>query len=328
MNTSLRLSVASALVLASGALLRAEQAPEAPVPVTRIVTQEAPKPEAVRQENQRLYGPSSATIIPVDQAQALVARFKEAYVKLGSPRIVFFVNRQLVDTEAGVKLTARTEHYEQTKSEHKSETEKVQQGTTAPQTQVNVAMNGNAGSGTTAGLPQGKAEATTTTTRTSGDNTYAVKEGEKATLSDRQTVRDVERLFGRVFRAGGAALADQKVAADLIEDKGIANLTGTSDQAAKDRAALGQVADVAIEILVSSRQITVPAVSGDETATIPDIQATAIRLKDAAIIGQASASDILGKDRNAGTVIRNFDIRDITEATALALVEDMLGSVK
>jgi len=328
MNTSLRLSVASALVLASGALLHAEQQPEAPVPVTRIVTQEAPKPEAVRQENQRLYGPSSATIIPVDQAQALVARFKDAYEKLGSPRIVFFVNRQLVDTESGVKLTGRTEHYEQTKTEHRSETEKLQQSNTAPQTQVNVAMNGNAGPGAIASLPQGKADATTTTTRTSGDNTYAVKDGEKATLADRQTVRDVERLFGRVFRAGGAALADQKVAADLIADKSIASLTGTSDQASKDREALSKVADVAIELLVSSREVTVPAVSGDQVITVPDIQATAIRLKDAAIIGQASATDIIGKDRNAGNLLRNFDIRDITEATALALIEDMLGSVK
>jgi len=326
MNTSLRLSVASALVVASGALLRADQQPEAPVPVTRIVTQETPKPEA-RVENQRLYGPSSATIIPVDQAQSLVARFKEAYQALGSPRLVFFVNRQLVDTEAGVKLTGRTERYEQTKSEVKSEVEKVAQTANVPQTQVNVAMNGNAGSGA-GGLPQGKAEGSATTTKTSGENSYSIKEGEKASLADRQTVRDVERLFGRVFRAGGASLADQKIAADLIEDKSIANRTGTSDQASKDREALSKVADVVIEVLISSRNITIPAASGDQVATVPDIQATAIRLKDAAIIGQASATDIIGKDRNAGALLRNFDIRDITEATALALMEDILGSAK
>ena len=64
--------------------------------------------------------------------------------------------------------------------------------------------------------------------------------------------------------------------------------------------------------------------SGDTTVAVPDIQATAIRLKDSAIVGQASASDILGKGVQAGRVIRQFDVRDITEATALALMEDML----
>jgi hypothetical protein len=57
---------------------------------------------------------------------------------------------------------------------------------------------------------------------------------------------------------------------------------------------------------------------------VPDIQATAIRLKDAAIVGQAAASDIIGKGVPAGRVVRQFDVRDITEATALALMEDML----
>jgi hypothetical protein len=100
------------------------------------------------------------------------------------------------------------------------------------------------------------------------------------------------------------------------------------DQAAKDREALGKIADVAIEVLISSRSLTVPEVSGDATYTVPDIQATAIRLKDSAIIGQAAASDILGRDIQAGRIVKQFGVRDITEATALALMEDMLTGKK
>ena len=37
---------------------------------------------------------------------------------------------------------------------------------------------------------------------------------------------------------------------------------------------------------------SVPEVAGDATYNVPDIQATAIRLKDAAIVGQAAASDV------------------------------------
>ena len=71
------------------------------------------------------------------------------------------------------------------------------------------------------------------------------------------------------------------------------------------------------------RNITIAEISSDKTYTVPDIQATAIRLKDSKILGQASSRDVLGKDRYAGNIARNFDVQDIAEATALALMEDM-----
>lgn len=158
--------------------------------------------------------------------------------------------------------------------------------------------------------------------KTSGTNTYKQKEATAPTLADQQTVREIERLFGRAFRHAGAQLADQKVATALLPEEPGAHLVG--DSAAKDRKALSDVADIAIEVLISSRNITVPEVSGDATYPVPDIQATAIRLKDAAILGQAAASDVIGKGVQAGRVVRQFDVRDITEATAIALMDDML----
>ena len=55
--------------------------------------------------------------------------------------------------------------------------------------------------------------------KTSGENTYAVKDAAVPTLADRQTVREIERLFGRAFRHAGATLADQATAAALTEDQ-------------------------------------------------------------------------------------------------------------
>lgn len=272
----------SASLLAGSPAAFAAKEPEAPVPVMKAPSVQEEQPRQA--ENQRLYGPSSPSIIPAEQAQGIVERFKAAYEKLGSPRIVFSINRELVDTNSGLKLTGRTEKYEEAKSEAKSEV------------------------------------------KTSGENAYAMKEATKPALNDRQTTREVERLFGRAFRASGASLADQKIAADLIGDKPVGNLTGTNDQAAKDREALGKVADVAVEILISSRTITIPGISSDQQVTVPDIQVTAIRLKDAAIIGQAASSDILG--RNGGRVAQQFSVQDITEATALALMEDITSSAK
>jgi hypothetical protein len=313
MNTRLCSLATCLLSLAAAATLHAEQEPQAPVPVTTLPAQAAPapgtynvsgqitlspvgqqpQPQAAAVENQRLYGPGQAALVTPEQAKALIEKFKAGYEKLGSPRILFFVNRELVDTSAGLKLNGRTEKYEESKN------------TSGP----------------------AKTE-TESSVKTSGENSYTLKDSSKPTLADRQTTREVERLFGRAFRAAGASLADQKVAADLIADKSIGSLTGTNDQAAKDREALSQVADMAIEILVSSRTGSVTRISGDEQVSIPDIQVTAIRLKDAAILGQASSSDILGKGQAAATLAQSFDVRDITEATALALMEDMLTSVK
>jgi hypothetical protein len=171
-----------------------------------------------------------------------------------------------------------------------------------------------------------KYEKTDNSLKTSGENTYQFREGAKPALADQQTVRDIERLFGRAFRSAGAKLADQKTAVDLFAGKPAESLAG--DQAGREREALTSVADIAIEVLISSRNLAVPGVTGDQVVAVPDIQATAIQLKDATILGQASASDVLGKGAQAGRAAMNFDVNDITEATALALMEDMLTGTK
>lgn len=163
------------------------------------------------------------------------------------------------------------------------------------------------------------------------DPAPVAREGEKSTpppprpapaLADQQTVREVERLFGRAFRHAGAQLSDQTIAATLLPTEPGAHLTG--DPAAREREALAKMADIAIEVLISSRSLVIPELGGDAMLNVPDIQATAIRLKDAAIVGQAAASDVIGRGAQAGRAVRRFSMQDITEATALALMEDML----
>lgn len=158
--------------------------------------------------------------------------------------------------------------------------------------------------------------------RGSGASTAGDPASPAPRLADRQTVREVERLFGRAFRHAGAQLADQAAAESLLPATPGTSLGG--DKAERERRALVDIADLAIEVLISSRVLTVPEVGGDVTYNVPDIQATVIRLKDAAIVGQAAASDVLGRGARAGRMIRDFSLQDITEATALALMEDML----
>lgn len=272
------LFVLSPLALTSLLLAQApESAPPVPPPVMQAPARGPVAANVDPGANQRLYGPSADTLVARPTAEGVIEGFRKSYKTDGTPRIVVYVNRALVDTAGGLKLTDRVEQFEKSETAHK----------------------------------------------TSGTNTWKVAPGKSApTLADQQTVREIERLFGRAFRHAGAQLADQQIAASLLPEQPGAHLVG--DQAGKDRAALANIADIAIEVLISSRNIVVPEVSGDASYAVPDIQATAIRLKDAAIVGQASASDVIGKGAAAGRAVRQFSVQDITEATALALMEDML----
>ena len=271
-------------------------------------------------------------LIAPEQAKNLIERFKSSYPKLGSPRIVLYVNRELVDETSGTKLAERKERVQSNTTEVKSEF-KVDpnapaanntQGTQIPSAS-NVTIVGDV-SGQRNNVP-GSGNVNTKTEKSIQESTYKNTDRNPGTLADKQTVRDVERLFARPLRMAGASVADQRVATQLMGDRPFQRLQTEGEQARKDREALGKVADMAVEVLISSRQITVPEVAGDRTYTIPDIQATAIRLSDARILGQATATDIIGKDQYAGNIVRNFDVREIAEATALALMEDLLLNV-
>jgi hypothetical protein len=273
MNRSLLLVPVTFFIAPLLSAQTANQPPPAPP-----VAQALPRPGVVPPPDpqQRVYGPTADTLIARQTADGILEGFRKVYKTDGAPRIVVYVNRALVDTGAGLKLTGRTEQFEKTDNSLK----------------------------------------------TTGTNTYKQKDGIAPALADQQTVREIERLFGRAFRSAGAQLADQKIAASLLPEEPGTHLV--ADNAAKDRKALADVADIAIEVLISSRNITVPEVSGDATYPVPDIQATAIRLKDAAILGQAAASDVIGKGVQAGRAVRQFSVQDITEATAIALMDDML----
>lgn len=291
-------------------------------PVTKLYP--APEPERASSEKM-VYDqkplPGQPVLIAPEQAQAVIEKFKTAYTKMESPRMLLYVNRELVDEKTGMKLVARTEKTDAARRNYDSTVE-----ANPSSNSVNINAGGNVtvnGSGIN---HPGKGKISDTTENVSNENRYRIEERESK-LADRQTVRDVERLFGRPLRAAGVALADQNVATQLIGNKPLQSFTvNTEGEAArKDRQALSKITDVVLEVLISSRNIAVAEVSGDKTFTVPDIQATAIRLSDSKILGQASSRDVLGKDRYAGRIARNFDVQDIAEATALALMEDMAG---
>jgi hypothetical protein len=328
MHTKLFLALAGSISATTFAAPVPKDAPPktAPVPIQVVPAPVPPATDTFIYDQKPISG--RPVLVSPEQASSVISRFKEAYPKMGNPRVLIYVNRELVDEKSGLKLASRTEK------------------TTTAQTTVDSTFKSdstNAGQGAPAQIPQGgnvtivgdvKGNAlrtpgtgniTTKTERSAHDTSYKHTDKNNSTLADKQTVRDVERLFGRPLRMAGATVVDQSSATQLLTDKPPGSLTALEgEQARKDREAIAKIADVAIEVLISSRNVNVAGISGDQTYTVPDIQATAVRLKDSKVLGQTTATDIIGKDRYAGHIARNFDAAEVAEATALALMEDIL----
>jgi hypothetical protein len=316
MKTSISILSLGCLML-SATLLHAQNGrqpkttpPPAPAPPPVSAAQPVPASSESFVYEQKPVGGRAPLVTP-EQAQTIINRFKEAYPKMGSPRILLYVNRELVDEESGLKLSARSEQIESVRGDAKLRVDDKsaanRQATNGGSTQAATTVPGNSD-------------------RVTAKNTYRIRDRKQPVLADRQTTRDVEQLFGRPLRLGGASLVDQQTATQLLPGKPLDHFLARTEgeQARKDREALAKVADVVLEILISSRNVNVSEISGDKVYAVPDIQATAIRLSDAKILGQATASDLIGHDHSAGRAARSFGVRDITEATALSLMEDML----
>jgi hypothetical protein len=159
------------------------------------------------------------------------------------------------------------------------------------------------------------------------ENPYRNDEQQSLSLADKQTVRDIERLFGRPLRLAKVQLPDQRLATQLMPGEHFQSLKLEGEQSRQDREALSSIAEIAVEILISSRDVEVGGFNGAQVYSVPDIQATALRLKDAVIVGQASSADFYG-GAPSSTIARSYGAHEITEATALALMEDMLIGVE
>lgn len=300
---------------------------------------------------QQLYGASRAPGLRVDaDANAIVNRFRAGYRKLGSPRFLIYVNRDLVDTRSGFKLAGREETVVSNQREASRDlapapaTESEAAAGSTSQTPsgrgaVDAAVSTSSSSG--AGGPGGRAgdgaESTAATRAAVSSldkklavvNHYERVDREEDSFEYRRLAREIEQAFGRRLRSAGAALADQKVATALIADRPLRDFVTPTEgeQARKDRDALARVADVVIEILIANRDVTVSRVSGTATRLQPEIHATAIRLSDARVMGQAISSDAGGSSPERSQTLR-LGSRAVADATALQLMDDMLLGVQ
>lgn len=273
---------------------------------------------------QRPIGASPQLISPAAAAET-INRFKTAYsAKLGSPRFLIYVNRELVDVRSGLKLAGRDETVVTTKRDASKDIPAAPEG------------EGDAAGGKDGTTSSGTETVTTKAGVSSNEkkvahvNRYERVDREEDSFEYKQMVRDVELMFGRRLRSAGASLADQRTATQLLADRNLRDFTTPTEgeQAHKDRDALARIADVVVEVLIANKEVPVSKLSGNGASTVPDIQVTAIRIKDSKIIGQATSMDVLGQKAQLNYVSSAFTAREIADATALFFMEDMLLGIE
>jgi hypothetical protein len=138
---------------------------------------------------------------------------------------------------------------------------------------------------------------------------------------DPQALADVQLLFSKPLQFAGANLADPNAAAPLIAGKPVEAFTADTPRARKEREALARIADVIIEVVITSKTITLTPGAEGQTVTIPEIQSKAIRLSDSKVLGQAYST--LMTNRIPPAKLTGYDVRELAEPAALALMEQM-----
>ena len=78
-----------------------------PPPAAQLAPAAQPAPAPFVYDQQPVQPP--AQLISQTDAQSIVDQFRTNYSRLGNPRFLIFVNRDLVDAQSGLKLSARSE---------------------------------------------------------------------------------------------------------------------------------------------------------------------------------------------------------------------------
>lgn len=236
----------------------------------------------------------------------------ESFLKLEkfdrSSRILIFINRDLINTKAGLRLEEKTEI--------------IASGPAKVDVQANATQNSpvdksvstasvNSGSFTNVGVVQ--------------LNKFKAGSENEQSIGSRRVERDIERFFSKELRRAGLKLVDQKIASQLIkEDPDKASgPTQSNNSVDKERQAIDRFADMVIEIIVSEQRYEDREVSGAVTVfSVPEIGATAVEVKTSQIIGQGSSADIF-HDASI-TKLRTIDLKEAARAAAIALLADIV----
>ncbi|MFH1067625.1 MAG: hypothetical protein V1746_06960 [bacterium] len=267
--------------------------------------------------------PVAAFPLPITDYDGTVSSFRASYQKMGSPRILIYVNRSLIAERGEMLETTRSEQSVKTKGD-----------AVLPEPSQAAVQVGSGNQATQeAGIPP--------LPKTSGkggerlvSESHSQRVNAASDLGTGQTTqydaRQIEETFQKPFFDAEAKLVDQKIAELALKKLPNADSNFlTAPQTDKEREqieALRQSADIAVEILIRSKSVTIPQVSGkDKVETRLEVVATVTQLKDGVKLAQINSDTLFGFNRRDGKAKEARAARvtsaEIVEQTALAVMQ-------
>ncbi|MCC7519976.1 MAG: hypothetical protein IT578_12430 [Verrucomicrobiae bacterium] len=281
------------------------------VAVAPVAFAQSPKTAAVAAWNA---GPP----MPIADRAGTVQAFRGTYAKLGRPRLLVFVNREMVRERGEMLQVERTDQSVKTKGDPIPLTSgyTIQFGAdnraTAP---GSAPVSGKGGEAQSA----------------SGISTRRIESAYRppAAITEMEA-REFEEIFQEPLSEADARFVDQKtaeLAQRLFRNADPNFLTAPADdRERREVESLRAAADLAVEILVRKKTVKILQPSGDDSAEERvSVTATAIRLKDGVKLAQVSSDSLFGFNRRHGDRIerryREVTSAEILEQVALAVMQ-------
>jgi|GEM_PF-1319388 len=271
---------------------------------------DSPAPKPAADDN----GP----LLPIQDYDGTVARFRNDYQKAGKPRLLVYVNRSLV-TNRG-EMLASTETESSTKT--KGDTVPLPNGTNIQVGNDNKAQG--SGGGNITGQGGERNEDSTVKVRTNMERDLGV-----APITESEA-REIEEVLQRPLFDAGSKIVDQKVAQaglrKFAEAGGNFLTPPKTDKEREEIETLQKSTDIVIEILARKKTVLIPMPSGDDqrqerlTLTL-----TATHLKDGVKVAQVNSDSLFGFNRRFGDRkerrYKQVTSAEIIEQCALALMQ-------
>ena len=247
--------------------------------------------------------------LPITDYDGVVANFKNTYKTLGKPRILVYVNRNLIKDRGEMMDIAKVETSVKTKGDPVP---------TAGNINVQIGADNKSTTSNTPAVTGKGGEAvadTSLSTRVIDPQNKGV-----SPISDFEA-RQIEEVFQHPFFDASARFVDQKVAE--LATRGFKDadpnfLTApTTDKERQEIESLRKSADLVIEILAHKKTVTILQTSGnDQKEERLNLTATVIQLKDGLKIAQVSSDSLFKFNRRRGEARSNVLAKSLPQKSS------------
>ncbi|SDU16791.1 hypothetical protein SAMN05444156_2371 [Verrucomicrobium sp. GAS474] len=264
--------------------------------------------------------------LPIQDRENVLALFQDRYAKAKQPRLLIYINRDLVRDRGEMTTVTQVQNGTQVKGD-------AVPTPGAGATNIQIGSNQSAPGSSSATSLNPTATGAGGERQESSSVAVRVKDGaDKGVLPiNDYDARQVEELFTQPFFDAGARFLDQKISALLLKpfaEAGTRFLTAPeTDKEKADIEALKKSADIVIEVMARKRVVVIPLPGGEERREDRiALTVTAIDLRQPGLILARISTDTLfgfnGRDGEARErKAKKIVSAEIIDQAALALMQ-------